>query len=335
MCNACHHLKMRPDAAAQRSGDATVVRGDGSLHDEVRALVGELTALGPRPSGSAASVAAADVLTRALLARDAGPYRGRSMALPYGGGSVNLAAVVRGTERHRRPLVLASHYDGPPASPGAGDNAAAVALLVVLTPLLAQRRFERDVIVVLLDGGDPDHAPARALGAEHFVRHQRRHDLKAAIVVDRIGHHPGPSVPPLLLVGAECDPRLPPALDGLHATAPEVAPVRHRHLERAPAVDAFREQGIPALWLTGGRAPHHRGGDDRIEHLDEGMLAGTAVKLLALTDHVAATRLPGPCGDHDVQAFEQRAWKRWAGRGRLSAGKLDRLVREALPRLAP
>ena len=324
---------MNPNAAARVPDDATVPSGGGSCHCEVRALLAELTALGPRPSGSDASVAAAEILTRALSARNVGPYHGGSMTLPQGGGIVNLAAVVPGSERHRRPLVLISHYDGPAHSPAAGDNGAAAALLVVLAPLLAQRRLERDVIVVLLDAGAPDHAPARALGAELFVRHQRRHDLKAAIAVDRIGHRPSPGVPPLLLVGAECDPRLPPALDALHATAPEVAPVRRRHLERAPTVDAFREQGIPALWLTAGRAPHHRGPDDRSEHLDDAILAGTAAQLLALIERVAATRLPGPCGDHDVRAFEQRAWKRWTGRGRDSASDLDRLVREALPRL--
>ncbi len=322
------------NAASPASEDAAVARADGSIPAEVRALVGEFAALGPRPSGSAASAAAAEILTRALVARDVRPYHGGSIALPPVDGIVNLAVVVPGSERHRRPLVLASHYDGPAGSPAAGDNGAAAALLVVLAPLLAQRRLERDVIVVLLDAGDADHVPVRALGAELFVRHQRRHDLKAAIVVDRVGHRSGAAVPPLLLVGAECDPRLPPALDALHATEPEVAPVPRRYLERAPAVDAFREQGIPALWLSGGRAPHHRGPDDRTERLDDAMLEGTAAQLLALTAQVAATRLPGPCGDHDVRAYEQRAWRRWAGRGRLSASTLDRLMREALPRLA-
>ena len=327
---------MGPNAALSIPEDAAAAPHDaGSLPGEVRALLGEFVALGPRPSGSAASAAAAELLTHALLARDVAPYHRGSMVLQRAGGIVNLAAVVPGSERHRRPLVLASHYDGPAGSPAAGDNGAAAALLVVLAPLLAQRRLERDVIVVLLDAGDPDHAPERALGAELFVRDQRRHDLKAAIVIDRVGHRSSTAVPPLLLVGAECDPRLPPALDALHARAPEVAPVPHRYLERVPAVDAFREQGIPALWLSGGRAPHHRGPDDRIEHLDDAMLEGTAAQLLALVELVADTRLPGPCGDHDVGAFMQRAWKRWAGRGRLSAGKLDRLVREALPRLTP
>ncbi len=304
-----------------------------TLSQRVRTLVADLDRLGPRPTGTVTHAAAGALLERALWSAEALPYRGETMLIPHHSGVANLVGMVPGRDRHRRPLVLATHYDGPDDSHGAGDNAAAVALAVALCPLLRQRRLERTVVIALLDAGDPASVPAAARGAELFVHEQRRHDLKAALVVDRVGHRTAPSVPPLLVVGAESDPRLPSALAQLHEEGPEVAPVRRSLLEHAAALDAFRDGEIPALWLTAGHAPHHRGPDDRPHHLDDELLAGTARHVVTLLERLSCTRLPAPSGEHDVSSYERSAWGRWSAEGALDDRGLQRLVRSVLPRL--
>jgi hypothetical protein len=320
----------------------------GTSPDRVRALVTSLAAIGPRPFGSSGHAGARHLLIDALHACGVIAYRGDELRLDAEGGVTNLVGVVPGRDRHRRPLVLATHYDGPPASPGAGDNGAATALVVALCPRLAECRLERDVIVALLDAGDPEGRGAGASGAEVFVRDQRRHDLKAVVVVDRLGHLPPPTsdtrarpgpragagslAPPLLVVGAECDPQLPFVLAPLHAVAPEVVPLPRRAVGAAPTLDAFRNEEIASLWLTGGRAPHHRGPYDVPAMLDDGVLAGTAAQLVTLLVRLAEARLPGPFGDHDAAALERAAWQRWRDRALVDVD-VRRLVRSALARV--
>ena len=306
---------------------------DVRLAGRVRDLVTELSDIGPRPCGSSGHGAARDLLSDALDAAGAHPYRDGVLQVPHA-DVANLLAVVPGRERHRRPLVLATHYDGPSDSPAAGDNGAAVALAVALCPLLAAHRLEHDVIIALLDGGDRQRRPRGPHGAEVFVREQRRHDLKAAIVVDRVGHRPTPApAPTLLVIGAECDPRLPTLVASLHSQAPAIAPVARRALAAAPCLDAFRDQAITSLWVTGGRAPHHRSPADLPALLDDAVLVGTARYLLTLIARLATARLPGPFGDHAVTDLDRLAWQRWSQQPLSDAADLRRLVGTVLPRL--
>lgn len=324
---------MDPSSLPGASGDLAEAITDEQLSSRMRELVTALSDLGPRPQGSAGHAAARDLLSDALDSVGALPYRGNALLVPHA-DVANLLAVVPGRERHRRPLVLTTHYDGPPGSPAAGDNGAAVALVVALCPLLAARRLAHDVIVALLDAGDRERRPSEPHGAEVFVREQRRHDLKAAIVVDRLGHRPIPApAPTLLAIGAECDQRLPSLVAALHTRAPYVAPVARRALARAPALDAFRDQAITSLWLTGGSAPHHRTGADLPALLDDEVLAGTARHLRSLLERLATTRLPGPFGDHATYELDRLAWQRWGEHPLVDAADLQRLVRMVLPRL--
>jgi len=293
-------------------------------------LVERLCTAGPRPQHGVGLANTRRLLRDAL--EDAGvvPYLGDQFEARDASGVVNLLGVVPGRERHLRPLLLATHYDGPPASPGAGDNAAAVALVVTLAPRLAAAHFERDVIVALLDGGDVARPPALPHGADVFMRSHRRHDLKAALLVDRIGHAVAAgNGPALLVVGVESEPRLPGVLDSIAALPGWLAPVARHRLGAAPAADVFRSHETPYLWITAGHAPHHRGGDDRPDRLDEATLGHTLDTVQALLAGLASTRLPGPYVDHDIGDLERRAWQRY---GRGGDGAFDAL-RLALPRL--
>lgn len=299
-------------AAAERAGDPT------------DALIRALSGLGPRPHGSAAQRSARALLSDALRDTGARPYLGDGFAVHHPGGGTNLLAVVPGQERRLRPLLLTTHYDGPAESPGAGDNGAAVAALVSLLASLAARALERDVILALTDAGDLSarrpSVPGRrrsSLGDGHgltlFLRQQCRHDLKAAVLVDRLGHRVDPDeAPPLLVIGAESEARLANLLASLPPTLPPSAPLLRQELGAAPAADALRGHGVPYLWFSGGRTEWHRGPGDTPERLHRPSLDAAARLLLTVSERLSRTRLPGPAGEHDLSAFRRDAWRRWS-----------------------
>ena len=310
-----------------------VRRGDRSerAHDPLDALVNALCTLGPRPHGSAAHARSRSLLAAALLDAGAVPYVGDDLAVDHPSDRVNLLAVVPGRQRHCRPLLLATHYDGPAESPGAGDNAAAVAALVTLVTPLAARALERDVIVALIDGGDPSARPRSAPGRRRtnvdddvhglalFLREQRRHDLKAAVLIDRLGHRMDAEGPPhLLVVGAESEARLPGVLTSLHGSLhgsmPTYAALTRSEVSDAHAADVLRAYGVPYLWLSGGRLPWHRGPGDTPDRLHRPSLDATTALLVALTERLSQTRLPGPMGEHDLSDLRRDGWGGWSSR---------------------
>ena len=297
--------------------------------EPLEAVVHDLAALGPRPHGSPAHARARSLLSAALLDAGAVPYVGDDVAVDHPSGRTNLLAVVPGRQRHCRPLLLATHYDGAAESPGAGDNAAAAAVLTVVAALLAARSMERDVIVALVDGGDPSaRASARAratpgrtrsqdAGAGHglsvFLREQCRHDLKVGVLIDRVGHRiDAAASPELLVVGAESEARLAPVLASLHGALPTYAALERRDVGDAPAADALRAHGVPYLWFSGGRMPWHRGPGDTPERLHRPSLDAAVALLMALTSRLSQVRLPGPAGEHDVGELRRASWRRWS-----------------------
>lgn len=322
------------------------VRGDGASRrgvDPVDALLHDLCALGPRPSGSQALARARDVLQAALTDTGALPYLGDDLTATNPSGGVNLLGVIPGRVRECRPLLLTTHVDGPAESPGAGDNGAAVAALVSVVGRLSERALERDVIVALVDGGDPSArprpAPGRRRSGAHddahglaaFLRHQRRHDLKAVVLVDRVGHQVDAAVaPPLLVIGAESEARLPSLLASLPAALPGCAALARTELAEAPAADALRTQGLPYLWLTAGRTPWHRGPGDTPERLHRPSLDAVVDLLIALIQRLSQTRLPGPVGEHDLADFRRSSWSRWAADDGDGAGPARRTVQRRL-----
>jgi Zn-dependent M28 family amino/carboxypeptidase len=84
---------------------------------------------------------------------------------PNASGSKTLVAEVRGTKYANEVVIVASHYDGPRASPGADSGASGAAVLVEVARSLAGSAHERTLRFVLFpDGfrrhGDKDSAAA-------------------------------------------------------------------------------------------------------------------------------------------------------------------------------
>ncbi len=128
----------------------------------------------PRPAATPAHAAArAYLLARladlgletsvqeATVVASASPGRWRVMRVH------NVVALLRG-RASGGTVLLASHYDSRPQTPGAGDAASGVAVILeTLRALRAGGPLENDLAVLLTDGEEVDLMGARAFVAEH------------------------------------------------------------------------------------------------------------------------------------------------------------------------
>ncbi|WP_338864399.1 M28 family peptidase [Myxococcus stipitatus] len=151
----------------------------------VRELAGEL---GPRPLGSPAAARAVVLLAERLRAlpgvevevQDAtGTTEEEGTQILF--RTVNVLARLRGMDADA--VLLSAHYDSPEESPGAGDDAVAVAAGVeVLRALSAGPRL-RHTVVLNLNGGEEEGR----LGATAFLGHPWARDVKAFINLEGVG----------------------------------------------------------------------------------------------------------------------------------------------------
>jgi hypothetical protein len=132
-------------------------------------------AAAPHPVGSAANARVRDYLIARLDRLGLTPRVQRDTAFAlFDGGAVvsgadveNLIGVLPGRDRAAPALALMAHYDSAPRSPGAGDDAAGVAVaLEVVRAIKARGAPARDIVVLLTDGEEPG-----MLGAKAFFAH--------------------------------------------------------------------------------------------------------------------------------------------------------------------
>jgi hypothetical protein len=118
----------------------------------------------PHPVGSAENRQVRDHLTGRLrdlgletrLQRDTGMVLREGGTLVLGADVENLIGVLPGRDRAAPALALMAHYDSAPRSPGAGDDAAGVAVaLEVVRAITARGVPARDIVVLLTDGEEP------------------------------------------------------------------------------------------------------------------------------------------------------------------------------------
>lgn len=219
--------------------------------------------------------------------------------------------VVAGDPR-RATVLVGAHYDAVPGSPGADDNASAVAVLLAAARALGPREC---VCYVAFDGEECDLA-----GSEAFVARLGRNRLEQVHVLEMVGftdktpgaqRSPVPAVQAptigdfLGLVGTHGSRRV---LDRVLACAGHSAvPVYGLYLPDLP-LDAIRQaapnvlrsdhapfwaEGIPALMWTDTaefRNPNYHRPTDTPDTLDFAFMAGVAeVLTLAVLSGLAAS----------------------------------------------
>lgn len=236
---------------------------------------------------------------------------GREFLQPLPVGGANILAKVEGRgPKAARAVILGAHYDhlgpatGGQAYWGAGDNAAAIWVLLDVAAQLRAREheLERQVIIAAFDAEEPPFFLGDQMGSQHFVRHPTvRLDLvDLMICLDLVGHavgrpdHPHEVRRSLFALGAERSLGTAALLDraaglvsGLH--------LRRLNIDVIPPLSdyyAFQAAGVPSLFFTGGRWPSYHQVTDTPDGLDYPRLVATADLMVEVV--IAASRRNEP-----------------------------------------
>ena len=262
----------------------------------------EAVALTPRPMGSAGNERAREEIQARLQSLGLEPSL-QSIDVPDYFGSpgarvmaVNILARIPG-ESSTGAVALVGHYDTVPGTPGANDNASAVAILLeVVRAILAGSRLRNDVILLFTDGEEP----APRYGASAFVyEHPWADDIGFVINLEAIGSG-GPS----LLVSSFGPGRWiadqylksvphPVALSFLTSTSQMIGGSNSDFA-------TFRDAGISGVemaYLHGSSIYHTE--DDSIRHVSPRSLRQQGANALALTRSIANLDLTSPKEEGD------------------------------------
>ena len=103
---------------------------------------------------------------------------------------LNLIIERRGTKRPEQIVLLGAHYDTVTTTPGADDNASAVAMLLEVVRLLADHRGHRTVRYVAFDAEEPPHFYMNSMGSQSHARQCRSRDesIVAMICLEMVGY---------------------------------------------------------------------------------------------------------------------------------------------------
>lgn len=217
--------------------------------------------------------------------------------------AVNLIVQRQGTREPRRTLIVGAHYDTVFTTPGADDNASAVAMLIETARLLAGRATRRTVRFVAFACEEPPYFHTGSMGSQHHAQacRLRNEDLIGMLCLEMVGYYtrePGsqrvPDAIPRLLrrlfpsrgdfLAAVGNPRSLPLLWSFHRGFRRTSPLRLFsvalpeliHEIRLSDNSSFWDQGYRALMLTDTsflRNPHYHMPTDTPETLDYASLA--------------------------------------------------------------
>ena len=128
-------------------------------------------------------------------------------AYPYsihGIRSASLEVTCEGSDRREKIVLIGAHYDSVRGSPGADDNASAVAALLELARLFRSRRPRYSVRFVAFTNEEPPFFFTRKQGSRVYAREARRRgdDIRVMLSLEMLGYYraaPGSqSYPPLV-----------------------------------------------------------------------------------------------------------------------------------------
>jgi len=177
--------------------------GRGELHDRLRRHVQRLAGeIGERNVLVPPALRAAEQYIRESFEALGYAVVGQSMSR-QGVTSANLEATVPGTDRPGEILLVGAHYDTVPGSPGADDNASAVAALLELARLHRDSPSRRTIRFVAFTNEEPPFFDTGAQGSRMYARaaRERGDDIRLMISLEMLGYYrdgPGTqSYPPL------------------------------------------------------------------------------------------------------------------------------------------
>jgi hypothetical protein len=281
--------------------------------------------IGPRHVGAPKALeAAATLIERELSA--AGYTVERQWYLAQGHRVANLVAEIPGSNRADQIVVLGAHYDTVDTTPGADDNASAVAVLLEVARMLRDCRPKRTIRFVAFACEEQPHHATNEMGSQVYARQCRAHGERiiGMLCLEMVGY----------FISAKGSQRVPEAIPRfLHWAFPRrgnfLAAVGNmpswrlcwkfrRGFKRAtrfplfsiclPEVihdirrsdnSSFWDQGYPALMLTDTsylRNPHYHLGGDTPETLDYKSMASLTIGVGGALIPLAGARLPQAFG---------------------------------------
>ncbi len=233
-----------------------------AAHDEVRDyIVGALSGIGLTPEVQKAEVV------------DAG-------AVPISAATVeNIIARLKGSSGGKAVL-LVSHYDSTPLSPGASDDGSGVAtLLETARALAAGPPLKKDVVFLFTDGEE-----AGLLGARAFVNDPRAKDAGVVLNFEARG-----SRGPAIMFETSADNAW--LIDGLAGACPyplanSLTDEIYKRLPNDTDLTVFKKAGLSGLNFAfiDGYSEYHSSRDD-LEHLDQGSIQHQGSYALTLARH--------------------------------------------------
>lgn len=121
-----------------------------------------------------------------------------------GDQATNLIVEVPGSKRADEILVLGAHYDTVFSTPGADDNASAVAVLLEVGRLLSGVNLNRTIRFVAFACEEPPYFNVDAMGSQHHARQARLRgdNIRGMLCLEMVGYYStvenSQNVPPLI-----------------------------------------------------------------------------------------------------------------------------------------
>jgi len=276
-------LLNRPPAALPVDADPRVFSA-GRAREVLRDLMGGGA---PHPIGSAANRAVRERIIFQLVARGYQPELQRRFVCGefrrYCGEVENVLARLEGSDASGAVL-LNSHYDTQPATPGASDPMAGVAALLEIARILREAPAPRQTVIFLFNDGEE----AGLLGANAFVEHHPwAREVRAIVNLDARGSR-GPS----LLASTIGDGRRLVrhfAARAPHPAGSSLLPALLSQLPNQNDLTVFERLGVPGTLIgyIGGFRQYHSA-TDTFANTDPGSLQQHGEAALAIATGVAA-----------------------------------------------
>lgn len=224
-----------------------------------------------------------------------------------------IATTPRDTDSSAPPLILAAHYDTVIGSPGADDNASALAVLLDVARQIVASRLQRPVRFIAFCLEEENLLGSRAYVAQLM---EARQSILGAIVLECVGYaraeEGSQKIPPGVPVAVPAVGNFLAVIgnQGSHALTMSVDRAMSPHLPVVPLVvpgngellpdtrrsdhTSFWEQGFPAVMLTDTanfRNPHYHQPTDTIEKLNVDFMASVADGVTAAVVELAGRPL--------------------------------------------
>ena len=219
----------------------------------------------------------------------------------------NLLAVLPGEDTSLPPVLLGAHYDAVEGTPGADDNAAAVAVLLEVAGILGQERLPRSVMVAFFDAEEPPNFLSPSMGSIRCFEDQLLGPVHAAVIMDLVGHDvPIPGLEDLLfVVGLESNEGLGEVIQSCPVD-PEIriVPTLNRYVGDLSDHHVFRQNDVPYLFLSCATWQHYHQPTDTPDKLNYKKVEAIARYLVRLTVEISGNPLAGAFEGYDSTDIE-------------------------------